>query len=88
MIVGVCSIFNPHADWIWLIILRSHAHSREASYNAIIFEWFVEVETKVCFDDFHEIAVPPQRNTYPVSDLPECGSDRYPASAYLIRFRS
>jgi hypothetical protein len=74
MIVGVCSIFNPHADWIWLI-LRSHAHSREASYDAIISEWFVEVETKVCFDDFHEIAVPSQRNTYHVCYLPECGSE-------------
>jgi hypothetical protein len=41
-----------------LIILRSHTHSRDASYNAIISKLFVEVATKVCLDDFHDIVVP------------------------------
>ena len=39
----------------------------------MISEWFVEVDTRVCLDDFQEIAVPPQRKTYPVCDLHVCG---------------
>jgi hypothetical protein len=38
-----------------LIILRSHTHSFDASYNAMIFELFVDIETKVCFDDYYDI---------------------------------
>jgi hypothetical protein len=44
-------------------------HSRDASYSTIILELFVEVATKVCLDDFHDIAIPPLRKTKPVCDL-------------------
>jgi len=36
-----------------------------ASYNVIISEWLVEVATKVCMDDFQEMAVPPCKYMYP-----------------------
>jgi hypothetical protein len=61
---------------MWLITLRSHTHSRDASYSAMISEWLVEVAVRVYLEDFHEIAVPPCRNTNPVWDLPLWGSDR------------
>ena len=61
---------------MWSTILRSHTHSRDASYNAIISKWLVEVDTKVCLDDFQEIVVQPFKNTKPVWDLPLWGSDR------------
>jgi hypothetical protein len=53
---------------MWLIIRLGQTHSRVASYIAIISERFVDV-TKVCLQDLHEMAVPPQRNTKPVCDF-------------------
>ena len=32
--------------------------SREASYNVIISEWFVDITTRVNFDDFQDVVVP------------------------------
>jgi hypothetical protein len=61
---------------MWLITLHNQAHSLDASYNAIISESFVDVAIKVYFADFHNIAVPPGRNTNPIYDLPFCGSDK------------
>jgi hypothetical protein len=47
----------------------------EASYNATISKRFVNVVTKVCLEDVHEIAVPLCKNTKHVYDLPLWGSD-------------
>ena len=62
-------VLRPHDFWIWLVIRRSQAHLRAASYSAIISEWFVDVATKVCLQDVQDISVPPQRNTKPVEIL-------------------
>jgi hypothetical protein len=43
-------------------------HSRDASNNAIISEWLVDVATIVCLDDFQETAVPPCMKTNHVCD--------------------
>jgi hypothetical protein len=79
----------PQDYCMWLIILRSHTHSREASYRATISELFVDVVTKVCLDDFHEMVVSLCKNTKPVCDLPLWGSDKYHASVYpiMLEFR-
>ena len=34
-------------------------YSREASYTVIISEWFVDIATRVDFDDFQDVVVPP-----------------------------
>jgi hypothetical protein len=73
--VGVSITPLPHDFKMWLIIRRSHTHSREDSYGAIISEWLVDVVTKFCFTDRREMASPPQRNTKPVYDLALWGSD-------------
>jgi hypothetical protein len=39
-------------------------------------EWLVEVDIKVCLDDFQKIAVPPFMKTKHVWDLLLWGSDR------------
>jgi hypothetical protein len=54
---------------MWLIIRLSQTHSRATSYSAIISEWFVDVVTKVCLQDLHEMDVPPQKNRKPVCDF-------------------
>jgi hypothetical protein len=36
----------------------------------------VDVTTRVCFDDLHEIVVPPCKNTKPISDLALWGLDK------------
>jgi hypothetical protein len=36
----------------------------------------VDVAIKVYFADFHDIAIPPYRNTNHVCDLTFCGSDK------------
>ena len=66
----------PHDYYMWFIILQSHTHSCDASYNAIILESSVDVATKVCLEDFHEMDVPLCRNTKHVYDLALWGSDR------------
>jgi hypothetical protein len=66
----------PHDVCMWSISLRNQAHSRDASYSVMIFEWSVDVAIKVCFVDFHEIEVPPCRNMNPVYDLAFYGSDK------------
>jgi hypothetical protein len=64
--VGFMIELIPHDCCMCLIILQSHTHSCDASNNAIISEWFVDVAIRVCFDDFHEIVVPPCKNTKPI----------------------
>jgi hypothetical protein len=44
----------PHILSIWFTILRSHTHSHDASNNAIISEWLVDVVINVCLEDFHK----------------------------------
>jgi hypothetical protein len=61
---------------MWFIILRSHTHSRDASYKAIISESLVEADTNVCFVDFQEIVVPPCKNTKPICDMSLWGCDK------------
>jgi hypothetical protein len=61
---------------MWFTILRSHTHSCDASYKAIISEWLVDVDTRVCFEDFQDIAIPPCKKTKPVCDQPLWGSDK------------
>jgi hypothetical protein len=65
----------PHVVSIWFTILGSHTHSRDASNNTTISEWLVDMITKVCLEDFHEIAIPPCKKTNPICDLPLWGSD-------------
>jgi hypothetical protein len=64
--VGFMIELMPHDRCMCFIILQSHTQSRDASNNAIISEWFVDVAIRVYFDDFHEIVVPPCKNTKPV----------------------
>jgi hypothetical protein len=66
----------PHDFYMWSIILRNQAHSREASYNTIISEWLVDVAIKVYLHDFQEIAIPLHKNTYPICNLTFRGSYR------------
>jgi hypothetical protein len=66
----------PHVVSIWFTILRIHTHSHDASNNAIISEWLVDMVTKVWLEDFHEIAVPPCKKTNHVCDLPLWGLDK------------
>jgi hypothetical protein len=72
---GVLMTPLPHDIWMWLIIRRSQKHSCVASYSAIISEWLVDMATKVCFTDRHDMVAPPQRNTKQVCDLGLWGSD-------------
>jgi hypothetical protein len=65
-----------HDVCMWLITLHNQAHSRDASYNVIISELFVEVAIKVYFADFHVIAIPPYKNMNLVCDLAFCGLDK------------
>jgi hypothetical protein len=51
---------------MWLVIHRSQAHSRVASYSEIISEWLVDVVTNVCLQDLQDTSVPTHRNTKPV----------------------
>jgi len=37
--------------------------SREASYNVIISEWLEDITTRVSFDDFQDVVVPPCKIT-------------------------
>ncbi len=86
-IVGLSLIVDkPHFSRMCWITDLSHMHSRLASWIAIISEWFEEVATSVCLTDLHEIAVLPHVNRYPVWDLPLCGSERKPASAYPTNY--
>jgi hypothetical protein len=39
---------TPHETWMWFITLRSHAHSRAASYNAMISKKLVDALIRVC----------------------------------------
>ena len=56
---GVSTKFIPHDFWMWTIIHQSQTHSRAASYKAIISEWLVDVATRVCFTEHHEMVAPP-----------------------------
>jgi hypothetical protein len=58
------------------VILCNHAHSRDALYSEIIFEWLVDVATKVCLVDFQDIAVPLCKYTNPICDMTFWGSDK------------
>jgi hypothetical protein len=58
--VGLLMTPLPHDFWMWLIIHRSQTHSHVVSYMAIIFEWLVDVATKICFTDRHDMAAPPR----------------------------
>jgi hypothetical protein len=64
--VGLFVVLEPHDFWMWLVIRRSQAHSRAASYSDIISEWLVDVVTNVCLHDLQDTSVPPHRNTKPV----------------------
>jgi hypothetical protein len=61
---------------MWFTILRSYTYSRDASCKAIISEWLVEVDTKVFFENFQDIVVPPCKKTKSVYDLPLWESNR------------
>lgn len=43
--------------------MQSHAHLIEASYSAMISEWFIKVSTTLCFEGFQEIVILPHRIT-------------------------
>lgn len=64
----------------WLIDL-SHTHSWDDLWSAIVYAWFEEVATRVCFWERQEIAVPPIVETWLVCDQALWGSDKYIASA-------
>jgi hypothetical protein len=66
----------PQEVSMWCTIMCSHTHSRDASNNAIISEWLVDVATIVYLDDFQDKGVPPCMKTNPVCDLASWGSDK------------
>ena len=52
-------------DWTnatWLLYVVDHSvkpyDSRETPCNVIISEWFVDIATRVCFDDFQDVVLP------------------------------
>ena len=82
--VRAVTALRPRDYHMWLIILQSQMHSREASYSVTISEWFMDVVAKVCFDIVHDMAVPFCKNMKPIYDMPLWGSDWYPALVYHI----
>ena len=55
----ISSVVMPHEPRIYFTNGRNNTHSCEASYKAIISEWFEEVVTIVCLINLIEIIVPP-----------------------------
>ena len=47
----------------------NQTHSRDASCEAIISEWLVDIATRFCFVDIQEKAVPPCKKTKPVCEV-------------------
>ena len=54
--------FHDWTNATWLLYVVDHSvklyDSRGASYNVIILEWFVDIATRVCFDDFQDVVIP------------------------------
>ena len=70
----------PYDCCMWLIIMWSNMYSREASYNVIISEWLVDIATRISFDDFQDVVVPPCKIIKPIQGPALWGLDIYPAS--------